>query len=255
MIHEIGLSEYINCVLVMNDVRNAMLLQAADYKEITHEDPITKNKLAAILKHFPLKHCLLEFGNVLISKKQYTVNDITSDEKMGEILGYPCAKDFKDPTYSISIDAKFALGSVQIIGMVAKDVYPDLNTFVSDALRVLKNDPIIKIKDITINLKPILNAEDIIDKLISNIGLNKDEIYTIRNCIYNIGFPVLSTYLFQYNNPFHIGILTTLLSYFINDPIDPFTPLQRFPKEYKKLDIINGKLELKIIDNLNKLKV
>ena len=253
MIHEIGLSEYMNCVLVTNDVRNAMLLQAADYKEITHEDPIIKNKLTAILKHFPLKHCLLEFGNVLISKKQYTVNDITSDEKMGEILGYPCAKDFKDPTYSISIDAIFASGSVQIIGMVAKDDYPVLNTFASDALRVLQND--IEIKDVTVTMKPILNAEDIINKLISNIKLNKDEIYTVGNCIYNIGFPVLSTYLFQYNNPFHIGILTTLLSYFINDPIDPFTPLQRFPKEYKKLDIINKKLELNIIDNLNKLKV
>ena len=258
MIHEIGLSEYMNCVLVTNDVRNAMLLQAADYKEITHEDPIIKNKLKAILKHFPLKHCLLEFGNVLISKKQYTVNDITSDEKMGEILGYPCAKDFKNATYSISIDAEFISGSVQIIGMCAKDDYPILNTFASDALRVLQNDIGINdigIKDVTVNMKPILNVQNIIDKLILNIELNKDEIYTVGNCIYNIGFPVLSTYSFQYTNPFHIGIITTLLSYFINDPIDPFTPLQRFPVEYKKWDIINEKLELKIIDNLNKLKV
>lgn len=255
MIHEIGLSEYINCVLVINDVRNAMLLQAADYKEITHEDPITKNKLNAILKYFPLKHCVLEFGNVLISKKQYTVNDITSDEKMGEILGYPCAKDFKNATYSISIDAEFVLGSVQIIGMCAKDDYPALNTFASDALRVLQNDPIIGIIDVTVNMKPILNTQDIINKLISNIELNKDDIYSIENCIYNIGFPVLATYLFQYNNPFHIGIITTLLSYSIHDPIYPFTPLQRFPVEYKKLDMINEKLELNIIYNLNKLKV
>ena len=49
MLH-IGLSEYINCVLVNEDVRNAMLLDAADYKEATYLDPIIQKKLKYILR-------------------------------------------------------------------------------------------------------------------------------------------------------------------------------------------------------------
>ena len=247
----IGLSEYINCVLVEKGVRNAMLLQASDYKENTHLDPIIQKKLKAISEHFSFKQLPLDMGNVLISKKTYTAMDVSTSKKMGDILGYPSAGE--NSIYSISINAEFSTDSVQIIGMMAEKEHPILHEFAFDALRVLKNDPNVgHIQNVTINIKPILNTQDIIDKLISNIELTEGEIYTVGNSIYNIGFSVLHTYQFDYKNPVHIGIIITLLSYYKDDPIMAFTPLQKFPKEKKHFDAITEKLEENIIHNLNK---
>ena len=259
-IDEIGLSEYINCVLVNEDVRNAMLIQAADYKENTHLDPITQNKLQAILEHFPdLKQSPLKMGNVLISKKKYYKN-VQTEQQLGEILGYPCANEFtydNNLEYSISIDAIFIDDSIQIIGMKCKDEnYPILNTFAQKALQVLKKDPNIGyIKDVKVIIEKNISPESIIDKLISHIKLTKEEIYAIKNYFFNTGFGSdLQLYEFEYDNPIHIGILCTLISYYINDPIMAFTPLQKFPIETKKSDEIIQKLEISMIDILNKSK-
>jgi hypothetical protein len=255
MLTNIGLSEYMNCVLVDKDVRNAMLLQAADYKEASHLDRTTQRKLKYISEYFPnLIQSPLEMGNVLISKKSYTQNDVSTCKKMGDILGYP--SDLDDVHYMIDISATFYNSNkhIQIFGMVAKEGnYPMLDTFTRDALRVLKMDPLLgSIKDIICTVKPIIKEQDVIDKLILKIELSENDIYTIRNSMFNIGFSALSKYAFDYKNPIHIGILSTLLSYSINDPIMAFAPLQRFPKEYKMVDRINEKLELNIICNLNK---
>ena len=258
-IDEIGLSEYINCVLVNEDVRNAMLIQAADYKEATHLDTITQNKLQAISEHFPnLKQSPLKMGNVLISKKKYYKKNVQTEQQLGEILGYPCANEFtyNNLQYSISIDAIFIDDSVQIIGMRCKDEnYPILNTFAQKALEVLKKDPNIGyIKDVKVIIEKDISPESIIDKLISHIKLTKEEIYAIKNYLFNTGFGSIQSYEFEYDNQIHIGILCTLISYYVNDPIMAFAPLQKFPNEYKKSDEITKKLENSMIDILNKSK-
>ena len=249
MLH-IGLSEYINCVLVNEDVRNAMLLEAADYKEATHLDPIIQKKLKYISEHFPnLIQSPLQMGYVLISKISYTDEDVSTSKKMGEVLGYPC--DVDDAQYTISINAEFD-ESIQIFGMLANTYYPILDIFARDAFRVLTLDPFLgHIKDVTVVMKPIIREQEIINKLMLHIELSEHEIYTIQNCMFNMGFLELSKYSFDYKHPIHIGILSTLLSYSMNDPIMAFAPLHRFKNEHAIVDSINQTLELSIIDNLN----
>ena len=43
----------LNCILVNENVRPAMLVQPADYKEATHNDPKTKSIIEGIEKYFP----------------------------------------------------------------------------------------------------------------------------------------------------------------------------------------------------------
>ena len=135
---KIGVSEYINCILVDSGVRNAMLIQSADYKERDHTDPITKSKLEAISEHFPtLIQSNLEY-DTLISKNKYTKNSVNTDEKLGEILGYPCSKDFQytlhhrndEITYTMEIVVRFTdelkITDTAVITNVCKDtsMYP-----------------------------------------------------------------------------------------------------------------------------------
>ena len=130
--------------------------------------------------------------------------------------------------------------------------YPSLYTFANNALTVLKMDPLVgHIKDVTVNINEKINEKHLIDKLINYIELSKKEIDAIINYMFNIGFSNISCN-FNYTNPIHIGIIVLLLSYSINDPIMAFSPLQQFPKEFKKVDIITKKLENDIIMILNK---
>ena len=260
MIHEIGLSEYMNCVLVQENVRNAMMIQSIDYGENTL-GPITQRKLKAISTNFPdLIQSSLE-GNVIISKTKYDEKDIT-EKKLGEILGYPSVDNLNDLQYCISINAEFEDKSVQIYGMKSKDGESkdeskdgESNGYqmliAKKAFAVLKMDPNLEIKDVKVIIKKDINPESIIDKLISYKTLTDGEIDEIGNYLYNTGFSDLIMYTFEYDNPVHIGILCTLISYFINDPIMAFAPLQRFPNEYKRSDEIVKKLEANIINTLN----
>ena len=177
---------------------------------------------------------------------------------MADVLGYPC--DLHDAQYTISINAEFDKSdvneSIQIFGMLAKDHYPILTTFARDAFNVLRIDPFLRsIKDVKVIMKPIIKEQDIINKLMLHIELSKHEIYTIQNCMFNMGFLVLSKYEFNYKNLIHIGIISTLLLYSINDPIMAFAPLQQFQKEYKIVNSINQKLEVSIIHHLNKSNI
>ena len=250
MIHEIGLSEYINCVLVQENVRNAMMIQSANYGEymIGH---ITQRKLKAISEHFPDLIQSPLGGNIIISKTKY---DIMSEKKVGEILGYPSVDDLNDLQYCISINAEFEDKSIQIYGMKCKD--ENYSTLIAEkALQVLKMDPNLDIKDVKITIKKDINPESIIDKLISYESLTDREIESIQNYLYNTGFgPDIQMYTYEYDNPIHIGILCTLISYYVNDPLMAFAPLHKFPNEYKKSNEIIKKLEANIINTLDKSK-
>ena len=252
---KIGLSEFINCILVDGGVRNAMLIQSADYKERDHSDPITKSKLEAIYEHFPnLIQSNLEY-DTLISKKKYTKNSVNTDEKVGEILGYPCSKDFQytlhhrndEITYTMEIVVRFTneskLIDTPVITNVCKDtsMYPAMEQLAKDAERVLKNNKIIgsTIESVDVEIYSNIPPTYIIDKILKNVPLNEEEIDSLRGFIYNIGFPgiELQSYNYEYNNPIHQGVLITLLSYYKNDPIEPFFPLQNYPEQYKKINV------------------
>ena len=252
---KIGVSEYINCILVESGIRNAMLIQSADYKERDHTDPITRSKLAAISDHFPnLIQSNLEY-DTLISKNRYTKNSVNSDEKVGEILGYPCSKDFQytldhrndEITYTMEIVVRFTdelkITDTAVITNVCKDtsMYPVMEQLAKEAERVLKINKSIgsSIKSVVAEIYSNIPPTYIIDKILKNVPLNEDEIDSLRGFIYNIGFPgiELQSYNYEYNNPIHQGVLLTLLSYYKNDPIEPFFPLQNYPEQHKQIDV------------------
>ena len=110
---ELGFAEYINCYLVTKGVREGFLYQMIDYNEDDINSPITKKKLELIKKYFPT---LIQTPNtlgVLLSNKQFTLNEIEDSTSLGQILGFPCesydeinpkrAND-SEPTYTVHIE-------------------------------------------------------------------------------------------------------------------------------------------------------
>ena len=96
-INKFGIENLINSILVDENVRPAFLLQPADYNEASGKDKETKAVLLQIKKHFPhfkLNENYTPYQGIIISKRNYNNIHEISGVKMGEILGYPCNKDF-----------------------------------------------------------------------------------------------------------------------------------------------------------------
>jgi hypothetical protein len=269
LIKSIGLSEFLNCILVENDVRGAMLIQSADYREKNYSDPITKSKLAAISKEFPtLLQSNLEFGT-LISKKKYRKKNTNTNEKMGNILGYPCSNHYQytvehsneEITYIIEVVVKFTekskLRDEALITNVCKDetTFSIMEGVAKDSERILKQNPIVgsSIESVVAVKTPTIPPSYLIKKILSSAELTEREKNSLMNYIYNLGFPgdQLLYYNYEYDNPIHKGILLTLLSYYKNNPLSPFFPLQQFDKEHKEIDDIMEKLQSNILDILD----
>jgi hypothetical protein len=77
-----------------------------------------------------------------------------------------------------------------------------------------------------------------------------------RNYIFNLGFATdrLMNYPFQFANPVHRGVVMTLLSYYIDNPLEPFFPLQRH-REMAAVETASDKWETNIIRILEASKV
>ena len=262
MNENIGLDVYMNCVLVKAGLRNAMLIQPADYKEVVSTDSITAGKLKALQKVFPELIQSNIGGETIISKKPYTDDDVKTPEDMGKILGFPCAGEYEytldhpdEPKSSISVEVNLKPGgntdSTQIIAYVCKDdkTYPDAVLFAKKAENILKSDPIVgKIVDSVIAIKnTTMPPKYFINQLINNKPLNEDEQSEIMNYVWNLGLENASVYNCNFKNPVHRGILIGLLSVYDNNPLEPFFPLQYRP-EGKKVDEINTKWDVALQD-------
>lgn len=238
---EIGLEEYMNCVLVRSDVRPAFLIQPADYREVTSNNTITQRKVNAIKLFFPELIISTINGEALISKRAYTEADFQKNQDMGEALGYPCAADYEytlthknEPDVAIHINAIMTDGtSLQILANACKDdsKFPQFVALASAAETVLKADPRLtgKILSVVVKKQVTVPVKYLLQKLIRNEPLNKDEEYTLRNQIWNMGWEdnnAMTQYKYEFNNPVHRGILITLMTHVREDPMEPFYPLQ-----------------------------
>ena len=95
----------------------------------------------------------------------------------------------------------------------------------------------------------------ILDKLLSTDPLTEDFLDEVKNILYNIGFSdTFQEYNFQYHNTGHIGILSTIITYYINNPLAPFQPLQQFTVE-KDVYKIFCKWETDLTKILNSMKI
>ena len=262
LVSEIGLEELINCTLIRANVRNAMLIQPADYGEAKSSDRKTTAKLRAIKAEFPELIQSNISGETLISKKPYKNENIKKSSNMGTILGYPCATGFnsiqagKEITYAISINIELVPGynndSIQLIAYVCKDIstLDQSKRFAEKCAYVLKSDPLLGpiINTVRANIQKNMPISYLVDKLATNNPLSSDEKDEISNHIWNLGFPEskVSNYDYKYSNPVHRGILIGLLTLCDNNPMEAFYPLQKHP-EHKESDKINGLWEKELV--------
>ena len=205
IIEQIGIENVLNVILVNENVRPAMLLQPANYNEATGKDPKTKSIIEAIKNHFPtllFSEDYQTYQGVIISKTQYNGQEI-SLERMGEILGYPCYKDFNtiDPThisYSINVyvKQKNTNETVELFSNICKDEtnIEKFKTFAEKAKIALNKKEYhdilngIEIDKVDVEIEKIIPTQAIINKLVNNIQLQQDELNKVQNILFNFGF-------------------------------------------------------------------
>jgi hypothetical protein len=252
-IEMIGMAELANCILVTNDIREAMMVLPTDYNECLSHDPKTSAILSGIRKYYPdLKHSDFGINGIVISKKSYSDKEIHGDESVGKVLGYPCSRDYKfilanrDNMEITTIEVNLYFKKkylripipIQIFSYVCKDAstYPLMKNFSKIAHDVLTNHPLIGFiidrvdADVIVNIPPKI----VLDKLLSKDPLTEEFIDEVKNIIYNIGFSdAFQEYKFQYHNPAHIGIISTIITYYINNPLAPLQQLSVEKDIYK----------------------
>lgn len=243
----IGLENMINLILVQEGVRPAMLVQPADQGETTGADPVTKKILDAMKIDFPdllysEKYDI--YQGIIISKVNYDDQTI-SLEKMGEILGYPCYKDFEtldrsQITYVMSVNALFDNGEkIEIFVNICKDNVSEIfEEYCRKANSVFSKEEYISLLGritFTLETRENIPPHKIIDKLIKSEPITFADTKEISNIIYNFGFKMgVSNEIIeniQYTNSIHKGILISLLINHINDILSPFYPLQFYPEQ------------------------
>lgn len=256
VLKDIGLEELVNCILVQKGIRNAFLIQPADYNELDFSSPKTAKLLIGISKHFPeLKQSIVGL-DILISKQSYNSSDITSNAIMGTIIGYPCADEYDsilahpdEPSTTIQITVSLVPGGdeekLQLLAYRCSDdsKFKQAQVFAARAKQVLESDPRISPILIDVIAEKSINipTKIIIQKLIMGTALNEMEEYELRNILWNNFSDELSRqvadYEYDYANPVHKGVLLTLLTYCEDTPLAAFYPLQLHKEghEVKKL--------------------
>jgi hypothetical protein len=266
----------LNCILVNENVRPAMLVQPVDYKEVTHKCPKTKDIIEGIIKYFPnliLSTDYEKYQGVIISKIDYNGNKTISSKEMGKILGYPCYEDFTTIehdkiSYSIDIYVKTTqYNQIQILANKCKDEtkLEEFNTLSNKAEKAFAKKEYkeilngIEVKEVYVESLQNIPTQTIINKLLNNKNLEQRELYKVQNILFNFGFSMeLEFYFiiyFQYNNPIHKGILLELLLKEKHNILSPFYPLQNYPEQSKKVYEIIEKWEKGLLDILQKTAI
>jgi len=268
---DLDLNIILNCILVNENVRPAMLVQPMDYKETTHTDSTTKSIIEEIKKLFP--HLILStdyniYQGVIISKTDYNGKNISLNE-MGRILGYPCYRDFNNIdndkiTYAISIYVKDNNNNkIEIFSNICKNEtnIQEFNILANKAkiafakrdYKEILNES--KVKEIYVESLPIVPTQIIINKLLKNEKLEKTEIDQVQNILFNFGFSMKSKFNFQYNNSIHRGILLGLLLNEKYNTLSPFFPLQHYPEQSKEVNEIIKGWEKGLLDIVEKTTI
>lgn len=271
IIKEIAIEPIINAILVNENVRPAMLVQPADYKEAKGTDKKTLSIVNGIKKIFPeliSSDNYNTYQGTIISKKSYDNKFISLDE-MGKILGYPCYKGFE----KINRENMLAIISIivsynnnnekELIANLCKDkrTLKKFNLIAAKAYEVLTDKKYanilqgIKINKVYVEVEKSIPTQFIINKLMTNKKISIEEKDEISNILANFEFSDnLYDYEFQYNNKIHKGILLNILLNNKYDILSPFYPIQYYPTQQKEVEEIKNNLENALIEVLNKTK-
>jgi hypothetical protein len=240
-----------------------MLIQPFDYGEFTIDSPITKNILENITKIFPHLYQSINYvvyQGIIVSYNNYDGQTISLD-KMGEILGYPCFDGFSTLDRSIS---HYDISLNVYINNIKINLFTNISQYKNDELfkditenseKVLKSSELLKdhvVGKVFVTVKKIPVVQDMINKIILNEDLDKDEIDEIDNIFWNNFMDDNENRVvehIQFDNPIHKGILLTLLQEEINQIMSPFYPIQNHV-DYEDVKRIAQKSEKDIIEIL-----
>jgi len=254
-------------MLVSERVRPAMLIQPIDYGEDTGQDPRSNEIVSAVKTKFPhlqYSEDYDQYQGIIVSYENYNGQEIDQN-RMGEILGYPCYAEFAsldrdETTYGIHIIATLANGErvfllanvcqnknklpiFRQIAAAAKDVFD--NEIYSTLLRT-------PVQSVEVSVDEITSTPILIKKVSLDQPLSKADNEQILNIFYNFGYPedFMGSWeeYFQYKNPVHRGLLLSLL---LNDKYDTmsiFYPLSS--RKLKQYESVAAELAKHIIDIL-----
>ena len=262
----------LNCILVNENIRPAMLVQPQDYDEETGEDSKTKSILQEIKIIFPeliQSENYETYQGIIVSKTDYNGQTISLND-MGKVLGYPCYQDFEDldrnkTTYGIHINIIFKSGEkIQLLANICKDetknnIFNDLAAKAKNAFKNPKYEYLLKgfeVENVEVTIKSIIPIQELINNLIKNKTMNKQEMDVFKDHLENSGFTdSLVNYDFQLYNQIHQGIILTLLSKYKNDILSPFYPLQGYHGKLEEVDEITKNLETDLLNILNETRI
>ena len=243
-----------------------MLIQPADYDERVYTDPITRSKLEAIAKQFPtLLQSHIDAG-ILISKHPYLREHVQSHEALGDVLGFPCAKDYstshEESAYFMDILVQMThesgLGRESILTMVCKDTtqFPFMENLAREAERVLRGNSLIGsiVERVVAVYRVRIPPSFLFEKIQANHRLTQDELAALQNIFWNMEFRALVDYAFEFDNPVHQGILLTLLSYSMHNLLEPLYPLHQWTDQYPEIRIRTEQWEHDIVQLLDNAK-
>ena len=241
-----------------------MLIEPANYNEKNESSEKTKKLLKNIKKEFPtlIQTPDKESGRIFISLIELSQTDFNTDEKVGNLLGFPCAKEFNiidrsKRTYSYNILVIFKDTSVinLITDLCQNKSFEEHKPLLKSIKDALKHDDRIwdLIKDIIIKEDEIIPVNDLIPRIMKG-HLTDEEGWALKNVLYNLGFESLMDYNFQYTNPIHKGILLSLIIYSENNVLTPFYPLQ-LTDHLDEINLIRSKWEDNLIKMLDTSRV
>jgi len=248
----------LNLVLVEENVRPAMLIQPADYREASGKDPKTKTILDAVRLRFPsliLSECYNTYQGILVSKQSYDGQDI-SLERMGEILGYPCFREFCQPhLYSIHVNVHSSTVTELFANGSTHCQIEAFQAFATKATQVLQKYQY-NVDRIEVVVHRIVPTQVLMNKILGQKELTKEELDHLQNVMFNFGFSFeMQWYVaekVQFHNPVHCGILLSLLAREKNDTLSPFFPLQNYPAQQAQVDELTHAWERDLISLFEK---
>jgi hypothetical protein len=257
----------LNAFLVKNDVRNAFMLQPINYKELDKDEPTTSailNELAVTYPELIQSEC---YEGIILSKFSYKENKEWNSEIIGEILGYPSCKEFKHTIENpnedkITFDFTIELKTGEMISLFCnvctiehvKEHKQIMQNMADKATVVLQEDPLFMqiVKKAKIIETHVYSIKYLINKIMQNKPLTIQEIFEVNNYIWNLSMEKLNEFPFDYTNPFHKGVVLTLLTHFDNNPLEPFYPLQ-YHKEENEVNEKIKKWEKELLTLLEKV--
>jgi len=274
--HSVDLNSILNAILVQENVRNASLIQPADYNEATGHDTNMKSIQKKLKTYFPdliFSDQYQTYQGVIVSKQSYNGQEI-SLQRMGEILGYPCVQDFnnynnkEEVSYLIEINVVFEDGTVeQLIANGCKNIdkksaFDAIAKKMEHALKKPQYNKMLEgreIKQVDVFVEKTIPTKVLVEKLSTNQPLDREDKDKVINIIYNFGFSMEMQFFFranfEYDNPVHKGFLLGLILLERNYILSPFIPLQNYPEQDKKLQGILEKWEEEIMQLLKRTKM